>query len=71
MFTLEEYTHFTAKKGLVLMSCFIVTVLGLVGTVSLVYPDRISYPREFADGLEKELGGPGMVRARKAGDKFE
>ena len=44
------------------MGCFITTFLGLVGIVSVYYPDRPSVPRTFPDGLEAELGGPGALR---------
>ena len=62
MLSLEEYTHFTPGKAFFLMGCFITTVFGLVGIVSLYYPDRPSVPRTFPDGLEAELGGPGALR---------
>ncbi|KAI9728301.1 MAG: hypothetical protein M1834_007705 [Cirrosporium novae-zelandiae] len=68
MFSTEEYTHFTPGHGAVLMSCFIATVLGLCAVTKMYYPDKPAVPREFPDGLEKELGGPRAVRARKASD---
>ncbi|KAL8735321.1 MAG: hypothetical protein Q9166_000866 [cf. Caloplaca sp. 2 TL-2023] len=63
MFSPYEYTHFTARKGFFLMGCFITTVLGLCGVVSVYYPDRPSVPRTFPGGLDKELGGKGAVLA--------
>lgn len=67
MFSPEEYTHFKPGHAFFLMSCFIATTLGLCGVVSMFYPDKPSIPREFPDGLEKELGGPNAlpVRARE------
>ena len=58
MFSLEEYTHFKPVQAFFLMGCFITTVLGLCGVVHMYYPDKPSAPREFPDGLDKELGGP-------------
>ena len=29
----------------------------------MTYPDKPSAPREFEEGLERELGGPGALRA--------
>jgi len=70
VFSLEEYTHMSPARGLVLWAGFISCVLGLSYAVSLYYPDRPSAPKEYADGLDKELGGKGAVRAWKAGDKL-
>jgi len=70
MFSLEEYTHTPPGKGLFQVACFIAVVLGLSGAVAMTYPDRPSAPREFEGGLEKELGGPAAVRARRAGDEY-
>jgi NADH dehydrogenase (ubiquinone) 1 beta subcomplex subunit 8 len=51
-----------------MLGCAVSVFLSIVGAVYLVYPDRVAYPREFEDGLERELGGSGTMRARKAGD---
>ena len=61
VFSPYEYTHFTARKGFFLMGCFITTVLGLCGVVSVYYPDRPSAPRTFDGGLDRELGGKGAL----------
>ncbi|MCJ1225666.1 hypothetical protein MMC12_002315 [Toensbergia leucococca] len=65
MFSLEEYTHFTPGKGFFLLGCFITTVLGLCGVVSVYYPDKPSALRAFPGGLEAELGGPNALPARR------
>ncbi|KAI9848317.1 MAG: hypothetical protein M1837_000581 [Sclerophora amabilis] len=70
VFSLHEYTHTTPGKGLLQLGAFVACVLGLCGVVKMTYPDRPSAPREFPGGLERELGGPRAVRARKAGDEF-
>lgn len=44
------------------MGTFIASVLGLCGVVKLYYPDRVSVPKTYDDGLEAELGGPRAVR---------
>lgn len=49
-------------KGLFQIGCFVAVVLGLCGVVSMTYPDMPSYPREFEDGLEKEMGGSKVVK---------
>ncbi|KAL8670171.1 MAG: hypothetical protein Q9168_005268 [Polycauliona sp. 1 TL-2023] len=64
VFSPHEYTHFTPRKGFFLLGCWITTVLGLCGVVSVYYPDRPSAPRTFAGGLDRELGGKGAVPAR-------
>jgi NADH dehydrogenase (ubiquinone) 1 beta subcomplex subunit 8 len=71
MFSPEEYTHFTPKKGAFLISIFVASVFGLCGVVSLYYPDRPSATRTWPDGLEKELGGKGamLVSFTKASSK--
>ncbi|KAL1848484.1 hypothetical protein VTK73DRAFT_10129 [Phialemonium thermophilum] len=63
-----EYTWVNTRKGLFQIGAFVATFLGLCWAVKLTYPDRPTYPREFEGGLEKELGGPGAVRARAPGD---
>jgi NADH dehydrogenase (ubiquinone) 1 beta subcomplex subunit 8 len=69
IFSPWDYTWTTTGPGLVMIGTFIATVLGVSGVVYFNYPDRIAYPREFEAGLERELGGPGAVRARQAGDE--
>lgn len=61
MFSPEEYTHVTARKGLFHLGVFVATFLGFCGVVSYFYPDKPSVPRTFPDGLEKELGGPNAL----------
>ncbi|KAL8713216.1 MAG: hypothetical protein Q9220_002737 [cf. Caloplaca sp. 1 TL-2023] len=63
MFSPHEYTHFTAGKGFFLLGCFAATVLGLCGVVRVYYPDRPSAPRTFPGGLDRELGGEGVLLA--------
>lgn len=62
MFTPYEYTWVSPAKGAFQCAVFIAAFLALCYSVRAVYPDRKSYPREFPDGLEKELGGAGAVR---------
>jgi NADH dehydrogenase (ubiquinone) 1 beta subcomplex subunit 8 len=62
MFSPEEYTHTKPGKGLFQIGCFVAAVFTLCGVVSLTYPDTPAAPREFEDGLERELGGPHAVR---------
>ncbi|CAK7226494.1 hypothetical protein SCUCBS95973_006218 [Sporothrix curviconia] len=68
MFTPYEYTWTTTGKGLVQIGAFISAFLSVCYAVKVTYPDRVTVPREFEGGLEKELGGPGAVRARMAED---
>lgn len=62
MFSLEEYTHVKPGRAIFQVGCFVAAVLGLVAITSTMYPDKPSAPREFPDGLEKELGGPNALR---------
>ncbi|OBT67641.1 hypothetical protein VE03_03822 [Pseudogymnoascus sp. 23342-1-I1] len=71
LFTPEEYTHTKPATAFFQIGCFITAVFGLCGVVYVLYPDKQSYPKEYEGGLEKELGGPGVTRARKAGDPYE
>jgi NADH dehydrogenase (ubiquinone) 1 beta subcomplex subunit 8 len=64
MFSPEEYTHTKPGKGLFQIGCFVAAVLTLCGVVSMTYPDKPSAPTEFEGGLERELGGPGVLRVR-------
>jgi len=57
VFALHDYNHFTPGWGAVLFGTFVASVLGLCGVVSMVYPDKISVPKTYPDGLEVELGG--------------
>ena len=52
----------TPARGALLWAGFISCVLGLSYAVYTVYPDRPSAPKEYPDGLEVELGGPGALR---------
>lgn len=61
IFSTEDYTHFTPAWGAVLFSCFVGSVLVLMGVVYQLYPDRPSAPRTFPGGLDKELGGPNAL----------
>ncbi|KYK56096.1 hypothetical protein DCS_08062 [Drechmeria coniospora] len=69
MFSPWEYTWTTTGPGLVMIGTFIAVFLGVSGVVYMKYPDKPSFPREFEGGLERELGGPGAVRARMEGDE--
>ncbi|KAH8881293.1 hypothetical protein GQ53DRAFT_702512, partial [Thozetella sp. PMI_491] len=62
MFSPYEYTWTTPGKGLFQIGLFIATFTGVCFTVKAFYPDIPSYPREFEDGLERELGGAGAIR---------
>lgn len=62
VFSPHEYTHFTPAKGFFMCGCFVALILGLTFTVRLNQPDIPAMPREFQDGLEKELGGPRALR---------
>jgi len=70
IFALEDYTHMTTSRGLLLWAGFISCVLGVSYAVSVTYPGKPSVPTEYAGGLDKELGGPGAVRAFQAGDEI-
>ncbi|KAK0391562.1 hypothetical protein NLU13_1062 [Sarocladium strictum] len=69
IFSPWEYTWTTTGPGLVMIGTFIATFLSVSGVVYMFYPDMPAYPREFPGGLERELGGPGAVRARMEGDE--
>ncbi|KAF9870595.1 hypothetical protein CkaCkLH20_11901 [Colletotrichum karsti] len=62
MFSPHEYTWTTTGPGLLQIGAFIAVFLGVCGAVSMAYPDKPSYPREFPGGLERELGGANAVR---------
>jgi len=69
IFSLEDYTHMTPARGFLMWGGFL-SVVGLLGyTVSQLYPDRPSAPKEYDSGLDKELGGPGALKARMSGDE--
>ncbi|KAJ5376338.1 hypothetical protein N7509_013224 [Penicillium cosmopolitanum] len=68
VFSPEQYNHVSAGKGFLHLGAFVVAFLSLVGVVSLYHPDKPSVPKTYEGGLEKELGGPNAVPARKAGE---
>lgn len=65
LFSPEEYTHTKPATAFFQIGCFITAVFGLCGVVYVLYPDKQSYPKEYEGGLEKELGGPGVVRVSR------
>ncbi|KAL4801901.1 hypothetical protein BDV18DRAFT_147768 [Aspergillus unguis] len=69
VFSPEQYTHVSARKGFVHLGAFVATFLGFCGVVSYFYPDKPSVARTFPGGLEKELGGPNALPARKSGEE--
>ncbi|KJZ80069.1 hypothetical protein HIM_00783 [Hirsutella minnesotensis 3608] len=69
VFSPHEYTWTTTRPGLIMVGTFIAVFLGVSGIVYHYYPDKKSYPREFEGGLQRELGGPGAIRARMPGDE--
>ncbi|EYE94156.1 uncharacterized protein EURHEDRAFT_413376 [Aspergillus ruber CBS 135680] len=69
IFSPEQYTHVTPRKGLFQIGCFIAAVFGLSAVVAQFYPDKPSVPQTFPDGLEKELGGAHAAPARKPGQE--
>ena len=64
VFSPEQYTHVTPRRGFFHLGVFVATFLGLCGVVSLYYPDKPSVPKTYESGLEKELGGPNAVPVR-------
>lgn len=52
----------TGKMGLAMWTFFLTCLGGLSYAVYSTYPDRPSAPKEYEDGLEAELGGPGALR---------
>lgn len=62
MFSLYEYTWVTPGKAWLQIGTFVAVFLSVCYVSKLTYQDRVSYPREFEGGLEKELGGRGAVR---------
>jgi hypothetical protein len=56
----------TPARGALMWTGFISCVLGLSFAAYNLYPDRPSAPKEYLDGLEAELGGPGALRVRIA-----
>ncbi|KAF9692169.1 hypothetical protein EKO04_009927 [Ascochyta lentis] len=68
--SLHDYNHFTPGWGAVLLGTFVATVLGLCVAVNQIYPDKVSAPKTYPDGLEAELGGKGAVLARKPGAEW-
>lgn len=64
VFALEDYTHMTTGRGLLMWGFFISCVLSVSYLVTMTYPGKPSTPMEFQGGLDKELGGAGAVRVR-------
>lgn len=62
MFSPYEYTWTTTGPGLVMIGTFVATFLAVVGSVYATYPEKPAFPREFEDGLQRELGGANAVR---------
>ena len=71
MFSVETYTHFKPGWGLVCIGTFVAAFMGLVGVVSLYYPDKPSVGRGFEGGLDRELGGEGTVHVSTCADLRE
>ena len=62
LFSLHDYTHMSPGRAAIMWLGF----FGCIGTLSYAvyatYPDRPAFPKEYEDGLDKELGGLGAVR---------
>ncbi|TQS38378.1 hypothetical protein Golomagni_01117 [Golovinomyces magnicellulatus] len=56
--------NYISPDSLFQIGCFISVVFGLAGVVRVFYPDRPSVAKRYEGGLERELGGPGVVVAR-------
>jgi NADH dehydrogenase (ubiquinone) 1 beta subcomplex subunit 8 len=65
-----EYTFATPAKAFAMVGSFLAAMAGVIGTCYALYPDMPAYPREFENGLVKQLGGSGATRARQPGDSF-
>ena len=61
VFSPEQYTHVSARKGFFHLGVFVAAFLSVCGVVSYCYPDKPSVPKTYPGGLEKELGGPNAV----------
>ncbi|KAI1329203.1 NADH:ubiquinone oxidoreductase subunit [Xylariaceae sp. FL0255] len=68
IFSPHEYTWVKPKVAFFQLGVFITVFCGVLYVVKALYPDRKAFPREFEGGLERELGGPGAVRARSPDD---
>ncbi|KAL6711109.1 hypothetical protein ACN47E_006984 [Coniothyrium glycines] len=66
--SLHDYDHFKPGWGFVLLGTFVASVFGLCTAVGFVYPDKLSAPKTYPDGLDAELGGKGALLARKPGE---
>ena len=64
-FSPEEYTWTTPGKGALMLLGFGGVVATLLFTVGMTYPDKPSAPREFENGLSRELGGDRAVRVSR------
>ncbi|KAG7112750.1 hypothetical protein HYQ45_017125 [Verticillium longisporum] len=69
IFSPYEYTWTTAGPGALMIGTFVATFLVVVGAIYVTYPDRPTFPREFENGLQRELGGASALRARQEGDE--
>jgi NADH dehydrogenase (ubiquinone) 1 beta subcomplex subunit 8 len=56
-----EYDFATTKKALIMVAAFLGSLGAVLGAVYAVYPDIPATPREFEDGLVRQLGGPGAM----------
>jgi hypothetical protein len=61
VFSLEDYNVFTSKGAFQGWGIFISGILGLLGVVYLVLPDKPAVPRTAPGGLLEEYGGPGAM----------
>ncbi|KAI0870112.1 NADH:ubiquinone oxidoreductase 20.1kD subunit [Hypoxylon argillaceum] len=68
IFSTYEYTWVNSKTAFAQIGTFVVAFLGVCWVVGKLYPDKQTIPREFEGGLQRELGGPGTIRARAIGD---
>ena len=65
MFSPYEYTWTTPGKGLFQIGVFVAAFLSVLVAVKVSLPEAPVWPREFEDGLEKELGGSGAIRVSR------
>lgn len=64
----HHYDFATSRQVFTWWAGAFTVFFSVYGIVYLVYPENPAVPKDYEGGLERELGGPGAVRARRPGD---
>ncbi|KAI5297444.1 Glycosylphosphatidylinositol (GPI) anchor assembly protein, partial [Ascosphaera pollenicola] len=65
VFSTEQYTHYKPPKAFFLFGCAVAVFASSCGVLAALAPEAPFAPRTWDNNLEKELGGPLAMTAKR------